>query len=175
MPRSVGWFGIACGIAASLSISSSLADGHAAATPSDECAVIQTAFTSMVHSPVDTYPKAVRPSHRRIGLSSWTKDASREVGLSSGEYADLAWVESSIGRQPYVPNCRWKGTPAKVNTDDGNPMVVEITRPIFSSGRRLAVVEISLMLTQGVFGSGQDCIVRKNGEWSAVCTPSWIR
>jgi hypothetical protein len=146
---------------------------HASAP--EECAILQAAYAAAIGKNGFFYPVDVRSSPRRLeDLTTFRLDYRAQMAMSAQEFDELAAHQGSHDVSDFRPDCHWTGTPGPSKDDEGHPIFITFTRPLFSQDRHLALAEVSFR-EQGRFAYGVLCTVRlTQGTWSAQCLRSWI-
>lgn len=138
------------------------------------CAVLQAAYTAATQHKALIYPQEVRSGARMLKLDKMVPEYRAKLALTAREFNDLAVQENRYSVSNFNPICKWKGVPGPSADDERHATFVTFTSPIFSTSKRLAILDVSFRET-GIFGYGLICVVRKRHEgWEGKCQMSWI-
>jgi len=153
-----------------------LAEETPAGSSAAECAVVQSAFTSMLARDDKAglvFPKDIQASRPWAPLDRDIKPYTEDFDLTESEQADLLAQWTRHADTPWTPVCAWQGKPAVIR-DGELTMTSDFTRPLFSSDGRLALLSWSVRST-GRWGYGRTCLARLTAAgWKTACRPSWI-
>lgn len=147
----------------------------AAPVPDETCKALAAAYAAAIDSAAPVWPADIRPSSRVLALGKFVPRYKQRMALEPGEFEDLLSREGAHTVPGYRPYCLAPVTPSRKLDDEGHRQFISFTSPIFSTDRRLALIQVSFQEDAG-FGYGVMCIARRSpaATWSARCLPSWI-
>ncbi|MBN2972270.1 hypothetical protein JW805_09610 [Roseomonas aeriglobus] len=97
------------------------------------------------------YPINLRPSDRALELSTFVPHYRQRLNLAAGEFEGLQQNAPAASSVEYKPVCTTKAKPTQFRDRDGHLLFASFSRPLFSTHRTLAMVEVSFQ-TAGRFG-----------------------